>query len=166
MKANPEVIINDILLEMDFSTSRSDVMSITRDKWQMGERTFDRYWALAKKRFLVVQKDIADMQKAVILETAEARMRSSIMSKQERMEVLSAIARSELDLAKEVVTALGIETLNVKPDYNDRKAAIAELNKMEGDYAPVKTDLTSKGEKIQSTPSTIQIEIIKTEDED
>jgi hypothetical protein len=166
MKANPEVIINDILLEMDFSTSRSDVMAITRDKWQMGERTFDRYWALAKKRFLVVQKDIADMQKAVILETAEARMRSSIMSKQERMEVLSAIARSELDLAKEVVTALGIETLNVKPDYNDRKAAIAELNKMEGDYAPVKTDLTSKGEKIQSTPSTIQIEIIKTEDED
>jgi hypothetical protein len=166
MKANPEVIINSILLEMDFSTSRSDVMTLTCDKWQMSERTFDRYWALAKKRFLVVQKDIADMQKAVILETAEARMRSSIMSKHERMEVLSAIARSELDLSKEVVTALGIETLNVKPDYNDRKAAIAELNKMEGDYAPVKTDLTSKGEKIQSTPSTIQIEIIKTEDED
>lgn len=68
----------------------------------------------------------------------------SIADAAERMQILTKILRGELTVEEEVVTQSGITTLTVNPSFADRRAAIAELNKMAGDYAPAKTETTLK----------------------
>jgi phage terminase small subunit len=74
-----------------------------------------------------------------LAELNQAATTAKVMSKAERMERLSEIAREDI-VGKFGVMRQG----NVQ--------AIAELNKMLGDYAPVKTDITSKGEAISLPP--------------
>lgn len=64
-----------------------------------------------------------------------------IMTVAERMEVLSKIARGEIPLKKPMVCDGLIHEIDVVPDWMDRKNAIAELNKMDGSYAPAKQDV-------------------------
>jgi phage terminase small subunit len=66
----------------------------------------------------------------------------SIADAAERMQMLTKILRGELSIEEEVTTPSGIVTLIVKPSFGERRAAIAELNKMGGDYAPAKTETT------------------------
>lgn len=71
-----------------------------------------------------------------------------IASVAERKGILTKIARGEIPLTKPMVCNGKIELVDVVPDYMDRKNAIAELNKMDGDYAPSKLDITSEGESL------------------
>lgn len=85
----------------------------------------------------------ADVQ-ARIRELQQQAASATIMSVSERMERLSEIARED------VIGKFGlIRQGNVQ--------AIAELNKMCGDYAPTKTDLTSKGESIKPQQTTLVV---------
>lgn len=58
----------------------------------------------------------------------------------ERKRVLTQIVRGEIPLKKAMVVNGAIELIEVVPDWMDRRNAIAELNKMDGDYAPIKQD--------------------------
>ena len=69
----------------------------------------------------------------------------SVISKTERMQVLSDIAIGKLKISKPIFTKEGVIDSYVEPDCNDRTKAIAELNKMDGAYAPQKIDNTIKG---------------------
>jgi hypothetical protein len=73
----------------------------------------------------------------------------------ERMSILTQIARGDTRVRRDkffydskegLVVSQEVEEL---PDCNERVKAIAELNKMCGDYAPIKNDHTSKGEAIK-----------------
>ena len=66
----------------------------------------------------------------------------SIADAAERMQILTKILRGELTVDEEVITMSGRQVLTVEPSFADRRAAIAELNKMAGDYAPAKTETT------------------------
>lgn len=66
----------------------------------------------------------------------------SIADVAERMQMLTKILRGELSIEEEVSTPSGIITLLVKPSFGERRAAIAELNKMGGDYAPAQLNTT------------------------
>lgn len=74
----------------------------------------------------------------------------SIADVAERMQILSKILRGELNIEEEISTPNGITTLLVKPSFTERRNAIAELNKMAGDYAPAKQDITTNGKEIRS----------------
>lgn len=76
-------------------------------------------------------------------------LKKAILSKHERQEILTQIAKGEIPLVKHIVCDGVIQEVDVVPAWADRRAAIAELNKMEGDYAPVKKDITSGGEPIK-----------------
>jgi phage terminase small subunit len=71
----------------------------------------------------------------------------SIADAAERMQMLTKILRGELSIEEEISTPSGIVTLMVKPSFGERRAAIAELNKMGGDYAPAKTEVKVVGEQ-------------------
>ena len=71
----------------------------------------------------------------------------SIADAAERMQMLTKILRGELSIEEEVSTPNGIITLLVKPSFGERRAAIAELNKMGGDYAPAKSEVKVVGEQ-------------------
>ena len=87
-----------------------------------------------------------------IIEAAKDKLASdvsimNIMSKAERMEYLSKMARGEVKVKKPFVIAGKIMEYPADPDHAERRAAIAELNKMAGDYAVTKSEVTVKGEQ-------------------
>jgi hypothetical protein len=148
MKPNRDALINEMISDIDFGMDRGEVMARFVAEWHLSTRTFDRYWQAAKKQFEEEQNQIKlerqDIKVAAISERTEYR----VMSKAERMNVLSQMADGTLQVQRNVVTKDGVMVILALPDYNDRKAAIAELNKMDGEYAPIRKDLTSGGEKL------------------
>jgi hypothetical protein len=86
----------------------------------------------------------------------------NILSTAERMEMLSKIAKGEVKIKKPFVIAGKIMEYPSEPDHNDRTKAIAELNKMDGSYAPAETKTTITDTRPPSTvtmPDGTKIEI-------
>jgi hypothetical protein len=132
--------------------SRKIILSKFGKKWlNLSSKTVDRRICEATKQMQVEIKQIEQGTAESIAKEIESR-KSKILTVIERMEILSSIGRGELPLTKPMVCDGVIELVPVVPDWMDRKSAIAELNKMEGDYAPTKTDITSKGEAINTDP--------------
>lgn len=71
---------------------------------------------------------------------AEIVVEGSIADANERMVILTKIMRGEIPLVKPMVCDGVIEEISIVPDWSDRRAAIAELNKMDGSYAPTKQE--------------------------
>lgn len=150
MKPNKENIITDILLMLENGKSFDNCAGEIDMIWGVGKNTFTRYWKEANERFKAMHAEIQENYKNVLKDSIEERQKRGIMTKIERMEVLTSIANGTLNYHKEVVTKMGVATILAIPDYNDRKGAIAELNKMDGDYAPTKKDITSNGKEIKA----------------
>ena len=83
----------------------------------------------------------------LIVEAENERLKTAIIDKHKRMEILSKIALGEIQLQKALVLDKEIKYIEVIPDWMDRKNAIAELNKMDGSYAPIKNEHTGKDGK-------------------
>ena len=89
------------------------------------------------------------------------------MQRAERMEIPTKIARGNIKLGKPMVVDKVIQVIEVVPDYMDRKNAIAELNKMDGNYAAAKADITTTNTTPQATTAVVlnfdgnKIEILK-----
>lgn len=112
-------------------------------KWQnTSDRTFDRRLRLAEEAMAIENKSIQDKVEEEVAKEVEAR-KLDIMDAMERKATLTQIARGEIPLRKAIVVDKFIEYIEVIPDWMDRKNAIAELNKMEGDYAPAKFSPTN-----------------------
>lgn len=87
-----------------------------------------------------------------IVKTSEMR----IISAARRMEILSDIAEGLIPLNKPMVCDGVIELVSIVPDWTDRKNAIAELNKMTGDHAATKTDVTIKKSGLDKAEETYE----------
>jgi len=145
MNPRKEIIITNILEELTKGITFSDCHELMDMIWDLPRTTFTKYWAEANKRFNVVNERTQAKIMALVEDTAEERQKLGILNKMERMKILSDIAKGEIPLKKYIVADGVIQERDIVADYNDRKAAIAELNKMDGDYAPVKKDITSGG---------------------
>jgi hypothetical protein len=100
---------------------------------------------LAKKYAVLINEERERLRKVV--EAANdskvseiAKM--NIMGKAERMELLTKMAKGELKIKTPFVIAGKIMEYPAEPTASDRRAAIAELNKMGGDYAPAQLNTT------------------------
>jgi len=158
MNPKKEVIVNEILSEMDFGITYTECMQLNHSKWKLTEGTFVRYWKTASEMYLRANERDKQVQAEVREQVIKNRALNAIMSKEERMEILTKIGRGEIPLVKHIVVSLGdnqgsvIKEREVVPTWRDRRDAVAELNKMEGDYAPLRKDITSNGESIAPAP--------------
>lgn len=125
-------------------TAPTNLYELLRTKYKLGKQRFLKLcnntlkeWAKIKKQ--AQNEAIHSAEKEAIIE--------AVMSRSERQEVLTRIARGEVPLKKAVVVDGEIEYIEVVPDWMDRKNAIAELNKMDGEYAPTRSELTGKDGK-------------------
>jgi hypothetical protein len=100
---------------------------------------------LAKKYAKEIQEQ-RQLVKAAIDKAASTVVtdiaKKNILSTAERMEMLSKIAKGEVKIKKPFVIAGKIMEYPSEPDHADRTKAIAELNKMDGSYAPAETKTT------------------------
>ena len=149
MKPKKEQTVNEMLLEIEMGVSYSECLRINDGLWGLPSSTFDRYWAEASKRFKARLDAIEEATTKVAVSMEIKALKKAILSKHERQEILTQIAKGEIPLVKHIVCDGVIQEVDVVPAWADRRAAIAELNKMEGDYAPIKKDITSGGEPIK-----------------
>ena len=149
MKPKKEQTVNEMLLEIEMGISYTECLRINDGLWGLPSSTFDRYWAEASKRFKARLDAIEEATTKIAVSMEIKALKKAILSKHERQEILTQIAKGEIPLVKHIVCDGVIQEVDVVPAWADRRAAIAELNKMEGDYAPVKKDITSGGEPIK-----------------
>lgn len=145
-----ENIITEMLTELARGITYKDCLDLMDLNWSLGPSTFKRYWKEANDRYRGFNVTAQKAIEATVVELATEKARSRILDKYERMEILSQIARGEVIVPKPMVCDGVIEYPAVEADWQSRKAAIAELNKMDGEYAPIKKDITTGGEKINT----------------
>lgn len=149
LKPNKQIVVDEILSELDFGISYNECLILNRTKWQLADRTFVTYWNEARKRFSDLSQRTQIALEKIYIEGKKQALKKAILDKHERMEILTQIARGEIPLNKHIVCDGIIQEVEVVPAWMDRKAAIAELNKMDGEYAPIRKDITSGGEPLK-----------------
>lgn len=146
-KPTKQVQIDFIIKCLNLGQERSEVLGKVGKKWETSRTTFDRLWKIAKEQHVVKRKRINDaIEQDNTIKELEA-VKSNIMTAIERKIYLTKVLNGELKIKKPFVIAGKIMEYPAEPDHADRLKALAELNKMDGEYAPQKTDLTIKTEQ-------------------
>ncbi|HWB62145.1 MAG TPA: hypothetical protein VG603_01450 [Chitinophagales bacterium] len=142
MKPGEQAQIDFIVACLRNGESRKDIKGKFGGKWgNLSRNTFDRRLKAAKEAYSIEIGSIKAKAGQMIEQEAEV-LKSKILTVLEKQVILSQIARGEIELQKPIVVDKSIELIKVVPDYMDRKNAIAELNKMEGHYAPAQIQQT------------------------
>ena len=111
-----------------------------------GSQLAKKYANLIAEQRDNLKKVVEEAQKDKVTEIAQM----NILTSAQRMEILSNIAQGKLKVKKPFVIGGKVLEYPSEPDHTDIKNAIAELNKMQGDYAPTKQDITTKGKEIRT----------------
>jgi hypothetical protein len=141
-KPNKQQIIDVIVKGIALGKERGVMLSTIVKKWQLSARTFDRYWKVANEQHSTKQAKLKNQLEEVERQAAVDALKKEILSVEERKIILSKIATGTLRLKRWWIGKDYEISKDVVPDYMDRKNAIAELNKMEGSYAPSKVAAT------------------------
>lgn len=120
---------------------RKDILQKFAKKYKTSIKTFDNRLKAAQTSIRAELATISEQANISIANEVEART-MKILSSLERQAILTEIALGELEAEHLVVTKEGIKKVKVKPTHADIKSAVAELNKMAGDYAPAKQNIT------------------------
>lgn len=137
-KPNKQHIIDAIIKEIEQGKERGYVIAKFCNKFQKSARTIDTYWKKANQQYAVRQEKASKAADAVYIQMKEDAAKEAVMSKEERLEYLTKIIRGEIRVKIPFLVGGKIMEYQAEPSVNDRKGAIAELNKMGGDYAPTK----------------------------
>lgn len=143
-KPDKQVIINYLVSEIEKGTSRGKVLGKIGKKWEISRTTFDRHWKIANIQQKERQDKAKEASDAAYIQASAEAAKKAVMSSQERKELLTKIAKGEL-FTKEAHPVNAGEYIDVPVaiETQERLKAIAELNKMEGDYAPAKVAQTT-----------------------
>lgn len=140
VKPNKENIITDILFQLEKGTERSACLAKVGKKWQISIRTFDRLWKESNTRHLAIQQSIQLDAAELIKEAEKERLKNAIATKDKVLEELTKIGMGELELEN-----FGkLQTAN----FNERISAFKAMADFQGWKAPIKTDITTGGEKL------------------
>lgn len=109
--------------------------------YRKSEKTFNNRLKEARKSIQGEQQRIQqEAEKGIQKDIIERK--SKIMTSIERQEFLTEIAKGEEMQVKELLKNGKIAIGKIIPNLTDRLKAIAELNKMQGDYAPTKSEIS------------------------
>lgn len=149
-KPNKQVQIDFIISCLQNADDRGKTLAKVGKKWQISIRTFDRLFKIAKEQHTEAQGLLKKAKTDVIIEQGIKELKLNILTAQERKEYLTKLVNGETTVKKVIgyeliMNASGkkvpqLITIQDEPNHNDRIKALAELNKMEGEYAPTKTN--------------------------
>ena len=155
MGKNKQNIVDEIVKEVEQGKSFSTVLGLNGTKWNLPRTTFARYWKIANEQHNKKQHAIKKAVDAVDTAAAIESRKLAIMTANERKKYLTKIILGEIEVPykeikwdanqKKFVTISFVELAS----HPTRIAAIAELNKMEGDYAPTRAPVDENGEAVK-----------------
>lgn len=152
--AKADRIIEEIGEMLQTGTSRAKVLASIVAKWQISDRTFDRHWKKANERAKearqVIDQAINDTLKQETIEALQKGLKSDL----ELEAVLCQIAMNNVEVEEWIA---GEKVLRgVMP--GEIVAAVREIWKKRGSYAPVKNALTNKdGDDLKSFEITLKL---------
>jgi hypothetical protein len=139
-KPNEQTQIDFIVDCLRNGEQRKDILSKFVEKWQkVSSRTFDRRLKDAETQLQGEQQRVKKESEQEVIKEIECR-KSSIMTAIERQELLSKIAKGEIKLKKQIIVSGEPFDVEHEPEISDRINAIKELNKIDGNYTPIKTE--------------------------
>lgn len=137
-KQSQQIIIDAISKGIEQGLDRGKLLATVGKKWQISNRTFDRHWKKANEQHLVKQTAIKSKLAIIDEQAAIEARKKAIMSADDRKEYLTKLISGEIKAKRPFVIGGKIMEYPEEPTHSDRLKALAELNKMEGDYAPTK----------------------------
>jgi len=148
MKSNKQTYIDFIIDNLNNGiVERGEVMSEIGKKWQISDRTFDRYWKKANEAYQEQREAINKKKLEESITQEKEAVKSLVLDKYARMKIAEGIALGK---------ARRIEGQIVMPSDAERLKALDYLSKIEGDYAPTKTANTdSSGNDVDSPLDTL-----------
>lgn len=148
MKPNESAQIEFIKDCLRGGLQRKDIFAKFSKKWQtVAARTFDTRLKAAKDSIQQELKSIKSKTKVSVQKEVDSR-KIKILTVIERQELLSQIALGKVKLRNDKffydskIGKVVSEQVDELPNHSDRIKALAELNKMDGSYAPTKQDVT------------------------
>ena len=141
VKANKLIIIDAIVVQLKKGKGYSEIFGLICTKWDISRSTFSNYWKIATTTHSKEQEILKIAKHELDIQSALNERKSQIADVLERKEILTQISRGQIPLRKAIVVDGALEYYEVVPDWMDRRGAIAELNKMEGEYAATKTNV-------------------------
>ena len=145
MKSSKQIVVDFIVSELKLGKERGEVLAKVVKKWQTTTRTFDRYFKDAKQQHTQAANLIKDkVAKDSTIKALEAE-KQQIMTVIERKKYLEGIVSGTIKVKQPFVMKDKIVEYMAEANHNERMKAIAELNKMEGDYAPTKSETNVTG---------------------
>jgi hypothetical protein len=161
-KTNRQVIIDFVVSCLENGEQRNSILAKVGKKWQkekISPRSFDRLLKIAKQEHIAKQEAIKIQLAEVDKQAAIEARKKAIMTAEERKEYLTKLILGQIEIPyseakwdrnqSKFVTIKFVEVANPQA----RISAIAELNKMEGDYSPLKVAQTNvEGNDISNVP--------------
>ena len=154
-------VVEEIILHIEKGLTYNKAMRKIVSKYQFTDRTFCRHW----KNAFEIHTQRQSERKALLTETEVETRKYHIISAAERKEYLTKMILGEIEITlKRPFWNPEQKKMQMIPvtnpaDEKTRISAIAELNRMEGDYAPTKVANTDKdGNDVQPPLSPKQYE--------
>ena len=150
-KPNKQIIIDFIISCLKNGEQRGNILVKTGKKWGTSKSAFDRYLKIAKDQYTVTQGLIKSELLEIDKQAAVEARKKAIMNADDRKEWLTKIIMKDLKVMKvggstqmvhEYKDKNGVIVTEII-SYDHKLKALAELNKMEGDYSPTKIAQTN-----------------------
>lgn len=125
-------------------TAKVNSYELLRTRFKIGKQRCLQAYDMALTEWQITKQKAQEEQ---IHSNAVDSLKRAYMSKQERLEFLDNIAKGNIKIKQPFVIGGKIMEYPSEPTAAERLKAIAEMNKMEGDYAPQKTELTGANGK-------------------
>lgn len=145
-----ETRVNTVAKNLASGKKRGEIFRMYGQKWKVSIKTIDKYITAARQKVTKKQKIKEKAENDALYETTKDLETRRILNRNERMEILSKIALGEIivpedELKYDPKTKKFVPTkrYNKPPSSEAIKAAINELNKMDGNHAPVETNLNA-----------------------
>ena len=116
-----------------------DVYLVFLSKFKCTEPTFVKYWKIAQERYLEYLNKVNKEKDILSVDAEKEAFKSNILTKLQRLEIASNIAQGKERKVNDQI---------IIPTDGDRIRALDYLAKIEGDYAPNKTDINVKSTEI------------------
>lgn len=141
MKPSEQAQVNFIADCLRKGEQRGVILAKFGKKWQgTSTRTFDRRLRQAETHVAGEQARIKGQAEQEVAKEADA-LKSKILTSFERKVYLTSIIKGEVRTKQPFVVGGKIMEYPAEPSLTDKLKALAELNKMDGSYSPIKTEL-------------------------
>lgn len=137
-----EAYISFIVEQMQTGVvERGEVLAIFGKRWQVGLRTFDRYWKIAQERFKEAQQAINNKKQEQYTESEIKRNYDVILSREKSLEMLS-------NVAKLVYNKLIKDEKKQSSDILALNTTVERISKLEGWDKPTQINTSIQSQEL------------------